>query len=118
METKPSEEALKYAARQCPLDENPPQKKPEEVKAEAKARVLSEGGDPNDDWLVLSRCSIQFGKYRSQTFKWLLENDVGYTAYIVASDQKYTRSQKEMMANMVNNANKKTKTFLNHKVLS
>lgn len=63
-------------------------KKPEEVEAEAKAQILSEGGDLSNERLILSRCKIQFGKYKGQTFKWLLENDVGYTAYIVASHQE------------------------------
>ncbi|XP_071386062.1 uncharacterized protein [Centroberyx affinis] len=62
-----------------------PAKGPEEVEAEAEARVVSEGGDPGNNMLVLSRYTIQFGQYQGQTFKWLLENDVGYTAYLVAS---------------------------------
>lgn len=63
-----------------------PVKEPEEALAEAKACVLSEGGNPCDDRLVRSRFKMQFGKYKGQTFKWLLENDVGYAAFIVAKD--------------------------------
>ncbi|XP_071376461.1 uncharacterized protein [Centroberyx affinis] len=54
--------------------------------------------------LVLSRYTIQFGQYRGQTFKWLLENAVGYTAYLVDSHQKEQehtacQSMTPMMAN-------------------
>lgn len=94
LETKPSQEALNHDAGRGPLQAagpgGPPvsAKKPEEVEAEAKARVLSEGGDAGNERLVLSRCTIQFGMYKGQSFKWLLENDVGYTAWLVADHQK------------------------------
>ena len=32
---------------------------------------------------IKSRFELQCGKYRGQTFKWLLENDMGYAAYVV-----------------------------------
>ncbi|XP_070768299.1 uncharacterized protein [Enoplosus armatus] len=106
LERKPSQEALNQAAKQWPLRAagrgGPPVKKPEEVKAEAEACVLSEGGDPSNDRLLLSRFMIQFGKYKGQTFKWLLENDVGYTAILVASHQmerEHTMSQSPLMVN-------------------
>lgn len=38
-------------------------KKPEECEAEARARVVSEGGDPDSVMLVLSRYAVQFGVY-------------------------------------------------------
>lgn len=101
LEKKPSQEALKQKASNCG-SKGPPAKKPEEVEAEAKDRVLSEGGDPSNNWLVLSRYTIQFGQYKGQTFRWLLENDVDYVAYIVTShqnDQEPTMSQN--MANKV-----------------
>ncbi|XP_056450018.1 uncharacterized protein LOC130385523 [Gadus chalcogrammus] len=37
--------------------------------------------------LVLGCHSIQLGKYQGQTFRWLLENDAGYTCHLVASHQ-------------------------------
>ncbi|XP_034553842.1 uncharacterized protein LOC117822965 isoform X2 [Notolabrus celidotus] len=96
LELKPSEEALKHAPcrplqaaqKGVPLVK----KKPEEVMAEAKACVLSEGGDPCNEWLLLSKVALQFGQYKGQTFKWLLENDVSYTVYLVAGLQKEKRS--------------------------
>ncbi|XP_059194878.1 apoptosis-associated speck-like protein containing a CARD [Centropristis striata] len=105
LETKPSQEAKNYAASRLPLQaavRRDPMKKPEEVEADAKARVVSEGGDPDNERLVLSRCMIQFGQYKGQTNKWLLENDLDYTAFILAQHEKQrqtTRDQSPLMAN-------------------
>ncbi|XP_076006369.1 uncharacterized protein LOC143000820 [Genypterus blacodes] len=101
LETEPSGEAQDYSAE---LTKQPSWKirKPEVVQAEAKAPVQSEGGDCGNDRLVLSRFTIQFGNYKGKTFKWLLENDVGYTAQLVASHQKEKvdkNSQNPQMAN-------------------
>ena len=60
-------------------------KKPEEVEAETRAHVVSEGGDSANAILVLSRWKLQFGRYQGQTFHWLLENDVGYCVNLVSS---------------------------------
>lgn len=89
-------------------------KKPEEVKAEAKARVLSEGGDPSNDRLILSRCTIQFGKYKDQTFKWLLENDVSYAAMLVAEHQKERESSTSQHPQMVNKVLQRKSTTCVH----
>ncbi|XP_073730799.1 uncharacterized protein [Misgurnus anguillicaudatus] len=77
-------------------------KKPEEVEKEAQALVVSKGGDPGNGMLVLGCYSIQFGMYRGQTFRWLLENDVGYTTQLVASHQRErekSASNSPLMAN-------------------
>ncbi|XP_051251220.1 uncharacterized protein LOC127360838 [Dicentrarchus labrax] len=75
-------------------------KKPEEVEKEAQAHVVSTGGDPGNHMLVLSCHSIQFGKYQGQTFRWLLENDVGYTVQLVASrEREKSASDSPLMAN-------------------
>nr|XP_054606629.1 uncharacterized protein LOC129152203 isoform X1 [Nothobranchius furzeri] len=79
-------------------------KQPEEVEAEARAHVASEGGDVNNATLVLSRWKVQFGTYQGKTFHWLLQNDVGYAVMVVASHQKErerTGSQSPLMANKV-----------------
>lgn len=62
--------------------------KPRQVKAKAKACVVARGGDPDDRRLVDSESAIQFGKYRGQTFKWLLSHDVGYAVMVLASHQQ------------------------------
>lgn len=76
-----------------------PVKTAQEVEAEAKRRVRSEGGNPEGDGstvLVLSRFTLQFGMYRGQTFKWLLENDLQYGAYIITNhNEKRSRNRKQ-----------------------
>ncbi|XP_051800730.1 uncharacterized protein LOC127532735 [Acanthochromis polyacanthus] len=74
----------------------------EEVEEEARAHVVSMGGDVTNATLVLSRWRVQFGRYQGQTFHWLLENDVGYAVNLVSSHQKErerTGSQSPLMAN-------------------
>ncbi|XP_051261729.1 uncharacterized protein LOC127366634 [Dicentrarchus labrax] len=106
LETRPSQEARNHVVVRGPLQAAQPvmAKSPQEVEAEAKALVRSEGGDLCNDWLVLSRFMIQFGQYKGKTFKWLLENDVGYAVYLVADHQKEregkgTMRQDPLMAN-------------------
>ncbi|KAM9490221.1 uncharacterized protein ACWYII_002946 isoform 4-T4 [Salvelinus alpinus] len=101
-------QAVKVAADGPPASgaQGPPvrAKKWEEVEAEARARVVSEGGDPGAEMVVLSQCTVQFGKYRGQTFKWMMENDVGYMVHLVTVHQKERErecsvSQHPLMAN-------------------
>ncbi|XP_030013331.1 uncharacterized protein LOC115435204 [Sphaeramia orbicularis] len=104
LEISRSQEARDVSSQQQPLrNSKPPAKKPEEVEAEAKEMVKSEGGDPFDKRLVLSRFTIQFGQYRDQTFKWLLENDVDYVAMILALHRREredgSKNQHPLMAN-------------------
>ncbi|XP_036929638.1 uncharacterized protein LOC119005786 isoform X3 [Acanthopagrus latus] len=104
LETEASQEALKIAADRFPLQATGgggAVKEPKEVKADAEAHVRSEGGDPSNVRLVLSRFIIQFGKYKGQTFKWLLENDVGYAVYVVATHQDERKWQKDRSPLMV-----------------
>nr|XP_043873137.1 uncharacterized protein LOC122762039 [Solea senegalensis] len=77
-------------------------KMPKEVEDEAKALVVSEGKDPSNKRLVLSRSSIQFGQYRDKTFKWLLENDLRYTARLVAQHRNERQHTTEQNPHMVN----------------
>lgn len=58
------------------------------VKEEAMARVAAAGGDTGNLQLVLSESPLQFGQYREKTFKWLLSNDVGYAAMVLASHRQ------------------------------
>lgn len=106
LEMQPSQEARNYAADRRPLGAarqgDSPVKKPEEVEAEAKACVVSEGGDPCKKRLVLSRFTIQFGQYKDKTFKWLLENDVSYVAMLVARHQKEQEDSVSQSPLMVN----------------
>nr|XP_055062937.1 uncharacterized protein LOC129445993 [Misgurnus anguillicaudatus] len=100
-----SGEAVAFVAAKGPRGTAPAAakaKKPEEVEKEAQALVVSKGGDPGNGMLVLGCYSIQFGMYRGQTFRWLLENDVGYTTQLVASHQRErekSASDSPLMAN-------------------
>lgn len=58
------------------------------VKEEAMDRVKAGGGDPGNNQLVLSESTLQFGQYHGKTFKWVLSNDVGYAAMVLASHKK------------------------------
>ncbi|KAF1385959.1 hypothetical protein PFLUV_G00113180 [Perca fluviatilis] len=51
---------------------------------------------------ILSSRKIEFGKYKGETFKWLLENDLNYIGFIVANHQqqrKETVCRSGQMAN-------------------
>lgn len=52
------------------------------------ARVAAAGGDTGNCQLVLSESALQFGQYRGKTFKWLLSNDIGYAAMVLASHRQ------------------------------
>ncbi|XP_051959644.1 uncharacterized protein LOC127627336 [Xyrauchen texanus] len=62
-------------------------KEPEAVLGEAKVRVIRGGGDPFDDLLLASQSAMQFGQYRGKTFKWMLENDLGYSIMVLSGHQ-------------------------------
>jgi hypothetical protein len=62
--------------------------KPEAVEERAKEAVKKAGGDVNNKQHVLGMYSIQFGKYRGQTFKWMLENCLGYAGWLVDDMRK------------------------------
>ncbi|KAI4793352.1 hypothetical protein KUCAC02_032782 [Chaenocephalus aceratus] len=57
------------------------------AEAQAALRVSLLGGNPADRWQLLSQTELQFGQYRGQTFQWLLSQDLGYTATILAGHQ-------------------------------
>ncbi|XP_055024627.2 uncharacterized protein [Misgurnus anguillicaudatus] len=63
-------------------------KEPEVVLGEAKLKVIRGGGSPFDDLLLASQSAIQFGQYRGKTFKWMLENDLGYSLMVLAGHQR------------------------------
>lgn len=45
-------------------------------------------GDPGDAESVLSMTFLQFGRYRSKSFLWLLQNDIGWTVMLMADHEK------------------------------
>ncbi|XP_063069017.1 uncharacterized protein LOC134460571 [Engraulis encrasicolus] len=55
------------------------------VRQNALAEVRRRGGDASDRLEVQGDYVLQFGKYKGQVFRWLLENDVGYILYLFDS---------------------------------
>ncbi|TWW64927.1 hypothetical protein D4764_22G0005740 [Takifugu flavidus] len=45
------------------------------------------GGGPSDKMEVQGDYVLQFGKYKGKSFRWLLQNDVGYTVYLIKNVQ-------------------------------
>ncbi|XP_070404009.1 uncharacterized protein [Nothobranchius furzeri] len=58
------------------------------VRQNALATVRRRGGDTTDITELLGDYILQFGKYKGKSFRWLLENDVGYTLYLIKNRQK------------------------------
>lgn len=96
LDVQPSQEAL---IRKTHMQSRVvPEKSAQEVEAEAENRVRSEGGCTEGDGstvLVLSRYTLQFGMYRGQTFKWLLENDLQYAAFIITDHDEGPRNGRQ-----------------------
>ncbi|CAL8378036.1 unnamed protein product [Gadus morhua 'NCC'] len=55
----------------------------EEVMTEARNFIANNGGDPNDSFLTLAHCQLQFGMYQGQRFRWLMENNLGFALYLL-----------------------------------
>lgn len=76
------------------IKNNPPQqdktapKKQELVRQNALTVIRQRGGDASDRREVLGEYILQFGKYKGKSFRWLLENDIGYTIYLIKSLQQ------------------------------
>lgn len=83
----PSEEARRIRDTPALQDKSPPQAE-SQVRERALAVVRQRGGDASDRTEVLGEYVLQFGKYKGKTFRWLLENDVGYSLYLIKSVQR------------------------------
>lgn len=106
LDLSPSQEALN-------VQRNPPNSddfgglslnsSPEEVEALAKASVIAKGLDPFDHRLLLSEFRIALKVYINRTFKWVLENDVGFVVKTLAHHQMekedLLKDQTSLMAN-------------------
>lgn len=77
----PSEEAKKIKDNPDLQDKSAPQCE-DRVKDNARTIVFMRGGDVSDRQEVLGEYILQFGKYKGRSFRWLLENDVGYAVYL------------------------------------
>ena len=61
-----------------------------QVRKQAIKAVKERGGNIADETEVLSEYVLQFGAFRGQTFRWMLENAMGYSAWLVDSMHKET----------------------------
>ncbi|XP_074466595.1 uncharacterized protein LOC141763311 [Sebastes fasciatus] len=62
--------------------------KEELVRKNALSVIILRGGDASDKTEVAREYILQFGKYKGKSFRWLLENDIGYTIYLIKNQQK------------------------------
>ncbi|KAM3620726.1 uncharacterized protein V6R79_001178 [Siganus canaliculatus] len=83
----PTDAAKLLKDNPCLQDRSAP-KKEELVRQNALSVVRQRGGDPSDKTEVCGEYILQFGKYKGKSFRWLLENDVGYTIYLIKTQQK------------------------------
>lgn len=60
----------------------------DKVHQNALSVVRQRGGDVSDRTEVRGDYILQFGKYKGKCFRWLLENDVGYTVYLIKHTEK------------------------------
>ena len=58
---------------------------PDVVLEKARKALIQHGGDPSNRKHLLGFIEIQFGPFRGQTFKWVVENSLGLAAYLVAA---------------------------------
>ena len=72
-----------------------------QVRKEAIKAVKERGGNISDETEVLSEYVLQFGAFRGQTFCWMLENAMGYSAWLVDSMRKETATAAPLSQNKV-----------------
>ncbi|XP_035860477.1 uncharacterized protein LOC116044534 isoform X2 [Sander lucioperca] len=86
----PSDEAMRIKKNPSLQDKSPPQRH-DLVKTNAVTAVFQRGGDVSDRLEVMGAYVLQFGKYKGKLFRWLLENDVGYTIYLMKKVEEEER---------------------------
>lgn len=74
-------------------------KQPDAVERTARSEVLQLGGDPSDRTALLGQFEVQFGRFKGKTFKWLLENGLGYSAWFVTSMAGETATSASLSVN-------------------
>ncbi|KAK9969791.1 hypothetical protein ABG768_027942 [Culter alburnus] len=84
---EPSKEARRIKDDPTLQDKSAPMRE-DIVRQNALTVVRQRGGDVSDRKEVLGDYILQFGKYKGKPFRWLLENDVGYTMYLIKNLQK------------------------------
>jgi len=74
-------------------------KKPGEVESKAKGEVRQLCGNPSNHTDLLGQFELRFGRFRGKTIKWLLENGLEYTVWIVNSMSNKTATSSPLSAN-------------------
>ena len=69
------------------------------VNSMAKENLQRLGGDINDRTQLLGQYELQFGTYKGLSFLWLLNNSLGYAAYIANSVKKETTNNSPLSKN-------------------
>ena len=71
----------------------------DDVKKKAIASVKAKGGDIGKEVNVLGQYELQFGLFRGKTFKWLLENGLGYAGWLVDNMRNETATTAPLSKN-------------------
>ena len=61
--------------------------------------VRAKGVNTNDEMSVLGQYQVQFGIFKGKTFKWLVENGLGYAACLVDSIRSETATTARLSRN-------------------
>ena len=61
--------------------------------------VRAKGGNTNNEMSVLGQYQVQFGIFKGKTFKWLVENGLGYAAWLVDSIRSETATTAPLSRN-------------------
>ncbi|XP_056266068.1 uncharacterized protein LOC130190591 [Pseudoliparis swirei] len=89
----PSDEAMRIKTDPSLQDKSPAQLQ-HHVSTNALTAVLQRGGDVSDRHEVMGEYGLQFGKYNGKSFRWLLENDIGYVIYLIKTVEEEERAGK------------------------
>lgn len=72
---------------------------PSVVRERAVKAVLQQGGDTEDALAILGQHTIQWGRFRSKTFKWMIENGLGYCGWFVDSMRNEKATEEPLSVN-------------------
>lgn len=87
----PSDEAKKIKNNPNFQDRSPAVRE-DKVKENARSIVFLRGGDVSDRQELLGEYLVQFGKYKGNSFRWILENDIGYVVYLIHKVEEEERT--------------------------
>ena len=93
-----SEEAKKFM-NSSKADPSYVSKKPDVVEARTKSEVMRLGRNPANRTDLLGQFEIQFGQFKGQTFQWLVQNGLRYSAWMVNSMSRETATSAPLSVN-------------------